>query len=129
MPQRDATWESDQAFVELEYQYDHCDAAVCHCPQGRSHQRGHKWMLIKCQYCGSSAVHFCCNQPKELYTCSVCDTIVKEEPVNSVDYPCVSLIIEPIAGPSGQSSTEADAKRRYSDEDEDDESSKKMKEM
>lgn len=73
VPQRDASWEANHAYSDLEYQYNRCDAGDCYCPQGRCHHNGPKWKLLKCQYCGSSAIHLFCNKSNKVYVCDICD--------------------------------------------------------
>lgn len=37
LPDRDATWEMNNAFEEQTRQYTHCDEEVCLCPKGRDY--------------------------------------------------------------------------------------------
>jgi len=64
IPVQDATWELEEGFYGFQEQgqlYSKCDAPKCLCPKGRKHTlNGTYFELIRCEQCGSSAVHIKC---------------------------------------------------------------------
>ena len=64
IPVQDATWEQEEGFYGFQEQgqlYSTCDASKCLCPKGRKHTlNGTYFELIRCEQCGSSAVHIKC---------------------------------------------------------------------
>ncbi|XP_034191293.2 uncharacterized protein LOC117609273 isoform X1 [Osmia lignaria lignaria] len=81
IPSQDASWELvPNAFEELLYRYDQCDAPICHCPKGRKHTSFNaKWELILCRTCGSQGIHMACGQLKwanPIWECTECISIL-----------------------------------------------------
>jgi len=86
IPQRDATWEENNAFADLLIQYDRCDNKSCLCPDGVTHiseEEDTDWELLRCYHCGQGAVHRKCLGdyviPKYEYICSDCNEVVGEK--------------------------------------------------
>ncbi|XP_025268901.1 uncharacterized protein LOC112639372 isoform X2 [Camponotus floridanus] len=81
IPNQDASWELEpNAFEELLYRHDQCDAVNCLCPKGRKHVSSNaKWELILCQTCGSQGIHRACGQLKwadPVWECTECTSIL-----------------------------------------------------
>ncbi|XP_012151382.1 uncharacterized protein LOC100880920 isoform X2 [Megachile rotundata] len=81
IPSQDASWELvPNAFEELLYRYDQCDAPICLCPKGRKHTSFNaKWELVLCRTCGSQGIHTACGQLKwanPTWECSECTSIL-----------------------------------------------------
>ncbi|CAK9797254.1 G2/M phase-specific E3 ubiquitin-protein ligase [Anthophora plagiata] len=91
IPSQDASWELvPNAFQELLYRHDKCDAPVCLCPKGRNHTSlNAKWELVLCRICGSQGIHMACGQLKwanPVWECTECISILgksKEIPGSS----------------------------------------------
>ncbi|KAK1129058.1 hypothetical protein K0M31_020188 [Melipona bicolor] len=66
IPSQDASWELvPNAFQELLYRHDQCDAPICLCPKGRKYTSFNaKWELALCRICGSQGIHMACGQLK-----------------------------------------------------------------
>ncbi|CAL7952237.1 unnamed protein product [Xylocopa violacea] len=91
IPSQDASWELvPNAFQELLYRHDQCDAPVCICPKGRKHTSFNaKWELALCRTCGSQGIHMACGQLKwanPMWECTECISILgkSKESANSV---------------------------------------------
>ncbi|CAK9815540.1 G2/M phase-specific E3 ubiquitin-protein ligase [Anthophora quadrimaculata] len=81
IPSQDASWELvPNAFQELLYRHDKCDAPVCLCPKGRKHTSFNaKWELALCRICGSQGIHMACGQLKwanPVWECTECISIL-----------------------------------------------------
>ncbi|KAG1671432.1 G2/M phase-specific E3 ubiquitin-protein ligase [Nymphon striatum] len=82
VPQQDASWEREEnAFQELLFRHNHCDAKICICPNGRDYDReGSKWEVKLCALCGSQGIHKQCGRLRSLNTrweCTSCEEIIK----------------------------------------------------
>ncbi|XP_076754834.1 uncharacterized protein LOC143425718 [Xylocopa sonorina] len=91
IPSQDASWELvPNAFQELLYRHDQCDAPVCICPKGRKYTSFNaKWELALCRTCGSQGIHMACGQLKwanPMWECTECISILgkSKETANSV---------------------------------------------
>ncbi|XP_058789473.1 uncharacterized protein LOC131663224 isoform X2 [Phymastichus coffea] len=83
IPRQDASWELvPNAFQELLYRHDRCDAEPCLCPKGRTYSTtSAKWELILCRLCGSQGIHVSCGQLKltnPMWECQECMAITKK---------------------------------------------------
>ncbi|KAL0099451.1 hypothetical protein PUN28_020166 [Cardiocondyla obscurior] len=81
VPSQDASWELvPNAFEELLYRHDQCDAPKCFCPKGRKYtSHNAKWELTLCRTCGSQGIHKACGQLKwanPVWDCSECISIL-----------------------------------------------------
>ncbi|XP_072748731.1 uncharacterized protein [Anoplolepis gracilipes] len=81
IPSQDASWELvPNAFEELLYRHDQCDAVKCLCPKGRKHVSSNaKWELTLCRICGSQGIHMACGQLKwanPVWECTECTSIL-----------------------------------------------------
>ncbi|XP_026301695.1 uncharacterized protein PF11_0213, partial [Apis mellifera] len=81
IPSQDASWELvPNAFEELLYRHDQCDASVCLCPKGRKYTSFNaKWKLTLCRTCGSQGIHMACGQLKwtnPVWECTECISIL-----------------------------------------------------
>ncbi|XP_043494560.1 protein PFF0380w-like isoform X1 [Polistes fuscatus] len=81
IPSQDASWELEpNAFHELLYRHNRCDAATCLCPKGRNHTSiNAKWELTLCRTCGSQGIHMACGQLKwanPVWNCDECISIL-----------------------------------------------------
>ncbi|XP_034937856.1 probable inactive serine/threonine-protein kinase scy2 [Chelonus insularis] len=88
VPSQDASWELvPNAFQELLYRHNRCDAPKCICPQGRTHTNPNaKWEIILCQTCGSQGIHVGCGKLKWLnpsWECDECSSILQKSNLNS----------------------------------------------
>uniref|UniRef100_A0A3P8VQU2 G2/M-phase specific E3 ubiquitin protein ligase n=1 Tax=Cynoglossus semilaevis TaxID=244447 RepID=A0A3P8VQU2_CYNSE len=77
IPERDASWELEaNAFSELLEVYQHCDAPICQCNNGRTHSAKLGYFeLIRCCLCGSRGTHRKCSELKldiKDWACSEC---------------------------------------------------------
>ncbi|KAK2583640.1 hypothetical protein KPH14_009576 [Odynerus spinipes] len=77
IPSQDASWELEpNAFQELLYRHNRCDAVTCLCPKGRNHtSMNAKWELVLCRTCGSQGIHMACGQlkwAKPVWDCDEC---------------------------------------------------------
>ncbi|XP_025268899.1 uncharacterized protein LOC105259473 [Camponotus floridanus] len=87
IPSQDASWELvPNAFEELLYRHDQCDAVKCLCPKGRKHVSSNaKWELILCRTCGSQGIHMACGQLKwanPVWDCTECTSILRNSKNN-----------------------------------------------
>lgn len=64
IPEQDASWELEpNAYQELLYRYNKCDAEECKCPNGRNHQVDNtRWEIVLCKSCGSAGMHVACGK-------------------------------------------------------------------
>ncbi|EFN81878.1 G2/M phase-specific E3 ubiquitin-protein ligase [Harpegnathos saltator] len=81
IPSQDASWELvPNAFEELLYRHDQCDAIICLCPKGRKHTSSNaKWELVLCRICGSQGIHMACGKLKwanPIWECAECTSIL-----------------------------------------------------
>ncbi|KAF3429958.1 hypothetical protein E2986_01232 [Frieseomelitta varia] len=81
IPSQDASWELvPNAFQELLYRHDQCDASICLCPKGRKYTSFNaKWELALCRICGSQGIHMACGQLKwanPIWECKECISIL-----------------------------------------------------
>ncbi|XP_075226269.1 uncharacterized protein LOC142327269 isoform X2 [Lycorma delicatula] len=76
IPERDASWEQEEnAFQELLFRHNRCDAKKCICPYGRKYKQTSKWHLILCQMCGSQGIHHTCQTKRsKKWQCDICYT-------------------------------------------------------
>lgn len=80
VPDRDASWEQEEnAFNELLYRHDRCDAQKCICPHGRKYnKKGVKWCITLCHLCGSQGIHRGCRlQKTPEWHCDNCLTMLQ----------------------------------------------------
>ncbi|XP_032672057.1 uncharacterized protein LOC116844530 isoform X2 [Odontomachus brunneus] len=82
IPSQDASWELvPNAFEELLYRHDQCDATLCLCPKGRKHTSSNaKWELVLCRICGSQGIHMACGKLKwanPAWECEECTSILR----------------------------------------------------
>ncbi|XP_071568088.1 uncharacterized protein [Temnothorax nylanderi] len=87
VPSQDASWELvPNAFEELLYRHDQCDAPKCLCPKGRKHTSNNaKWELTLCRTCGSQGIHMACGQLKwanPVWECEECTSILSNSQHN-----------------------------------------------
>ncbi|XP_076223640.1 uncharacterized protein LOC116424549 isoform X2 [Nomia melanderi] len=87
IPRQDASWELEpNAFQELLYRHDQCDAPICLCPKGRKYTSFNaKWELALCRTCGSQGIHMACGQLKwsnPVWECSECISILDKSKEN-----------------------------------------------
>ncbi|XP_029195769.2 uncharacterized protein LOC114961283 [Acropora millepora] len=76
IPEQDASWEKGDAFADLLFRYNRCDAQNCICPHGKEHKAtSGKWRIRLCDLCGQFGTHVKCQHwkraPAEWY-CDVC---------------------------------------------------------
>ncbi|XP_012277126.1 uncharacterized protein LOC105697949 isoform X2 [Orussus abietinus] len=88
IPSQDASWELvPNAFQELLYRHNRCDATTCLCPKGRLHTSSNaKWELTLCRLCGSQGIHMACGQLKwanPIWECLECTTIISKTSTTS----------------------------------------------
>ncbi|XP_018398467.1 PREDICTED: putative uncharacterized protein DDB_G0282133 [Cyphomyrmex costatus] len=86
VPSQDASWELvPNAFEELLYRHDQCDASKCLCPKGRKYTSNNaKWELALCRTCGSQGIHMFCGQLKwanPVWECEECTSILSNDRV------------------------------------------------
>lgn len=78
---RDASWELEEnAFVDLYYRYNKCDAEICECPDGREFDKGDSpWDIAICRICASHGSHAKCGNLSEddleSWVCLTCSNI------------------------------------------------------
>ncbi|XP_076277631.1 uncharacterized protein LOC143207744 isoform X2 [Lasioglossum baleicum] len=88
IPRQDASWELEpNAFQDLLYRHDQCDAPICLCPKGRKYTSiNAKWELTLCRTCGSQGIHMECGQLKwgtPIWECVECTSILDKSNQNS----------------------------------------------
>ncbi|XP_063979013.1 uncharacterized protein LOC135163489 isoform X2 [Diachasmimorpha longicaudata] len=81
IPCQDASWELvPNAFQELLYRHNRCDASQCICSKGRRYTSSNpKWELILCRTCGSQGIHVACGSLKwgnATWDCRECTSIL-----------------------------------------------------
>ncbi|XP_075226646.1 uncharacterized protein LOC142327445 isoform X2 [Lycorma delicatula] len=79
IPERDASWEQEEnAFQELLFRHNRCDAQKCICPHGREfNKQTSRWHLILCRLCGSKGIHNACRLKKSNeWQCDNCITML-----------------------------------------------------
>ncbi|TGZ37682.1 DNA polymerase zeta catalytic subunit [Temnothorax longispinosus] len=96
VPSQDASWELvPNAFEELLYRHDQCDAPKCLCPKGRKHiSNNAKWELTLCRTCGSQGIHMACGQliwANPAWECEECTSILSDSSQNKEPDPDVQL--------------------------------------
>lgn len=76
IPDQDASWEKDNAFADLLFRYNRCDARKCICPHGTEHKAtSGKWRIRLCDLCGQFGTHLKCQRwksPPDEWYCDVC---------------------------------------------------------
>ncbi|XP_032226898.2 nucleolar protein dao-5 isoform X2 [Nematostella vectensis] len=81
IPDRDAVWESGDAFADLLETYNRCDADVCLCKKGREHGGRHgKWKIRLCDVCGQCGTHKICQgwvAMPDIWECPTCAAVKK----------------------------------------------------
>uniref|UniRef100_T1KZ44 PHD-type domain-containing protein n=2 Tax=Tetranychus urticae TaxID=32264 RepID=T1KZ44_TETUR len=81
IPEQDASWELEEnAFGDLYYRYNKCDAEICDCPDGREYDKGgSQWDIAICRICASHGSHAKCGNLSEddleSWVCSTCSNI------------------------------------------------------
>ncbi|XP_078050635.1 uncharacterized protein LOC144477074 isoform X2 [Augochlora pura] len=99
IPRQDASWELEpNAFQELLFRHDQCDAPICLCPKGRKHTSFNaKWELVLCRTCGSQGIHMSCGHLKwsnPIWECAECISILeKSKPIANTDTPLSTVQI------------------------------------
>ncbi|XP_050494230.1 putative uncharacterized protein DDB_G0282133 isoform X2 [Bombus huntii] len=88
IPSQDASWELvPNAFEELLYRHDQCNAPICLCPKGRKYTSCNaKWELALCRTCGSQGTHMACGQLKwanPVWECRECISILGKSKVTA----------------------------------------------
>ncbi|XP_011881897.1 PREDICTED: uncharacterized protein LOC105569778 [Vollenhovia emeryi] len=83
VPSQDASWELvPDAFQELLYTHNRCDASKCLCPKGRKYTSSNaKWELTLCRTCGSQGIHKACGRLKwanPIWDCKECTSILRD---------------------------------------------------
>ncbi|XP_066583060.1 putative leucine-rich repeat-containing protein DDB_G0290503 isoform X2 [Prorops nasuta] len=92
IPSQDASWELvPNAFQELLYRHNRCDAEKCLCSKGRKYTSSNqKWKLILCKTCGSQGIHVECGALKttnSIWECTECILILKGSEVKQSHLP------------------------------------------
>ncbi|KAK0088412.1 hypothetical protein PV325_012076 [Microctonus aethiopoides] len=81
VPSQDASWELvPNAFQELLYRHNKCDAKKCLCPNGREYTSSNaRWELVLCRTCGSQGIHMECGNLRWInptWDCDECSAIL-----------------------------------------------------
>ncbi|XP_024947582.1 uncharacterized protein LOC107274561 isoform X2 [Cephus cinctus] len=89
IPSQDASWELvPNAYEELLYRHDRCDAQICLCPKGRNYSSNEtKWELTLCRLCGSQGIHVACGRLKNantIWECTQCTDILNKSSQNVI---------------------------------------------
>ncbi|CAG5075010.1 Similar to G2e3: G2/M phase-specific E3 ubiquitin-protein ligase (Mus musculus) [Cotesia congregata] len=84
VPSQDASWELvPNAFQELLYRHNRCDAQECQCPQGRDYNSStnSSWEMVLCRTCGSQGTHVRCTNLKwaKSWDCNDCVSILSKK--------------------------------------------------
>lgn len=91
---RDASWELEpNAYEELLYRHNRCDAQVCLCQKGRTHTSS-KWPIVLCRLCGSQGIHVTCgpmNSSNSAWECDDCRNIIRKPTFSSF---CKKILIQ-----------------------------------
>nr|XP_039265124.1 G2/M phase-specific E3 ubiquitin-protein ligase-like [Styela clava] len=78
IPNRDALWETPEAFSDLLENHFQCDVTECQCKHGRKHHSSKTlWEIVVCLFCGSSGSHVACSTLKNANAPFVCDICVE----------------------------------------------------
>ncbi|XP_023318113.1 uncharacterized protein LOC106650467 isoform X2 [Trichogramma pretiosum] len=90
VPEQDASWELvPNAYQELYYRHDNCNAKTCLCPKGRKYKEEQgKWLLSLCDMCGHQGTHLRCSDLKSgdvEWFCSECISITEKKESSSVE--------------------------------------------
>lgn len=106
IPDRDASWELEpNAFQELLYRHEECNAKSCICTLGRNHSGEGVWTIVLCSSCGSQGTHRTCNKLRK-YERWVChDCTPDENAPKTLPTPNTSALPPELAQPSTSSST------------------------
>ncbi|XP_043266566.1 uncharacterized protein [Venturia canescens] len=88
IPSQDASWELvPNAFHELLYRHNRCDAVKCVCPKGREYTGTNaKWELTLCRTCGSQGIHSACGNLRwgnPIWECNECTSILNKSGTNT----------------------------------------------
>lgn len=77
VPCRHATWEmASEPISDYDVMFQ-CNANVCKCGNGRTHNGDNEWELFACDRCGSNAIHVECaglNDASE-WVCEICSNV------------------------------------------------------
>ncbi|XP_044582242.1 uncharacterized protein LOC123263497 isoform X2 [Cotesia glomerata] len=84
VPSQDASWELvPNAFQELLYRHNRCDAQECLCPQGRDYNSStnSSWEMVLCRTCGSQGTHVRCTNLRwaKSWDCNDCVSILSKK--------------------------------------------------
>ena len=89
VPEKDADWETGDAFSDQLHRHDSCDAETCLCPDGRKFDdEDTLWEIILCLLCGAQGIHVECgrlNKSRPRWKCSMCKPVVatmSKEPIS-----------------------------------------------
>ena len=84
MPDRDADWESGDAFDDQLHRHDTCDAEICLCPSGRKFdEEDTAWEIMLCVLCGAQGIHVECgslDKTRPRWKCPMCKPVVASLP-------------------------------------------------
>ena len=80
MPDRDADWETGDAFDDQLHRHDSCDADTCLCPSGRKFdEEDTEWEIMLCVLCGAQGIHVECgglDRARPRWKCPMCKPVV-----------------------------------------------------
>ena len=80
VPDRDADWETGDAFDDQLHRHDSCDAERCLCPSGRKFdEEDTPWEIMLCVLCGAQGIHVECGQldrARPRWKCPMCKPVV-----------------------------------------------------
>jgi len=80
VPDRDADWETGNAFAEQLHRHDSCDTENCLCPAGRNFdEEDTAWEIMLCVLCGAQGIHVECGEldrARPRWKCSMCKPVV-----------------------------------------------------
>ena len=80
MPDRDADWETGDAFDDQLHRHDSCDADTCLCPSGRKFdEEDTEWEIMLCVLCGAQGIHVECgglDRTRPRWKCPLCKPVV-----------------------------------------------------
>ncbi|XP_011297042.1 uncharacterized protein [Fopius arisanus] len=120
IPCQDASWELvPNAFQELLYRHNRCDASQCICSKGRTYTSSNpKWELILCRSCGSQGVHVACGRLKwgdATWDCRECCVILNKTEANSEETRMSSNSTPSVAESTKNDSCQSDSEGSDSD--------------